>query len=198
MNKLDFESSVGSDLSEDDEIIKKVKLTNGLKQKQYRDKRKLELQDIYGIINKSKQLKKNNSQDNHELSSSSPKKLLNLDPKSDELLQTGQENLINDDYTESEPGIFLIIGSLNNSKFKKDSFCSQNTSFSFDDEDREFSNDNKPIYLNSNITRCEFVCLFEALVDKLSIPETKRNVLYNFVQLLLPKDNNIPKSYNFA
>ncbi|CAF1026554.1 unnamed protein product [Brachionus calyciflorus] len=59
----------------------------------------------------------------------------------------------------------------------------------------EIELDNKIIYLQIKMTRSEFINLFEATTDKMALPESNRNVLYNFIQLLLPSDSNIPKSY---
>lgn len=51
------------------------------------------------------------------------------------------------------------------------------------------------IFPNSNLSKLEFFTLFESIVDKLCLPENKKNVLYNFIKLILPFDSNLPKNY---
>lgn len=62
----------------------------------------------------------------------------------------------------------------------------------------EFLNQNgtKTIYPGSKIVLNEFNTLFMGMVDHLAIAETHKDVVLEFIRLLMPPDNNIPNSYN--
>ncbi|CAF0885152.1 unnamed protein product [Brachionus calyciflorus] len=75
---------------------------------------------------------------------------------------------------------------------------SKNFSENSDSDEMQFdkSFSKELIYPNSILTNEEFITLFEATVDKISIAESNREKLYKFIQLILPPDSNIPESYH--
>ena len=63
---------------------------------------------------------------------------------------------------------------------------------SYDEDPDDF---NKKLHFYSTLRLKEFNTLFIALVDKFSLPENKRDSLLEFIRLLLPQENNLPKTY---
>lgn len=59
-----------------------------------------------------------------------------------------------------------------------------------------FKNGAKVIFEESQISLNEFNTLFMGMVDQLALAEIHRDVVLEFIRLILPINNIIPKSYN--
>ncbi|CAF0947297.1 unnamed protein product [Brachionus calyciflorus] len=178
MQNYESETSNESDQLEFEDESTKFKFSNLQKQKRYRDKRKLELKNLYEISKK-----KTKHLANEEPSTEVPVLTFDFNEKNTFETQNDREN----NCIYNEPNLI----------FDTESNTSLSSIESINEpEDIDKGDEDSPIYFNSNFKRTEFVTLFESLVDKLAIPETRRDILYKFIQLILPQDSNIPKSYN--
>ncbi|CAF0888461.1 unnamed protein product [Brachionus calyciflorus] len=179
MFSKNFELSNESETSEEEKIIKN-KLTNGDKQKKYRKKRKLELLQVYEKKNNLLKLNQN------------VEEKIDCTPPANDMCSLISSHIVK----ESFESVRLFGSFENNVDYDVTEDTSSESSFSLDESECDDNHDqNMGIYSNCKIKCSEFIYLFEALVDKLAIPETKRIVIYEFIQLILPNDSNIPSSY---
>ncbi|CAF1062539.1 unnamed protein product, partial [Brachionus calyciflorus] len=156
--------------SDSEKNVQKVK--NRLKQRKYREKRKIDLDNIFFDTKDANVIKKTN-----------------IEKLKEESFNTVEHDV---DPFENENNFSIDEREENNSDLKTEIESNGNES---DDSEFGSSSSNEPIYPSCNLSREEFVTLFEATVDKLCIAESNREKLYRFVQLILPLDSNIPISY---
>jgi hypothetical protein len=70
--------------------------------------------------------------------------------------------------------------------------------YSSDDEELDTSqqsSSNHKLFIDAHISLNEFNLLFMALLNKLSLPETHSEALFEFIKLILPTSNHVSESY---
>ncbi|CAF1044996.1 unnamed protein product [Brachionus calyciflorus] len=179
------DSSVTSDPSE--KTPNKKNVTNKERQQKYRSKRKNELNSTYGLKLTKKPCNKKSQ--TLEINTCLNK---NLDTFSEET-----ENIPKYDLTEFN--LFdksFVANQFDSISTSEDEFYEiSSDSCSDTDSIKQKDLDDAPIFFGSKIKKKHFMILFESTVDKISIAESSRDILYKFIQLILPIDNNIPSSY---
>ena len=68
-------------------------------------------------------------------------------------------------------------------------------SSSSDDSDEEMISFNHRLFVNSPVTVKQFNVLFSSCVDRISLAEAHAHVLLDFIRVILPCVNNLPKTY---